>query len=128
MFSITKTSGKKLSVYELIFSEFIDDDEMKRWVEESRQTLRDAPPKFCVKIDMSKLRPLPLEAQATMLEGQKLYRQKGMVRSAVIVNSVIMKMHFERIAKKSGIHEWERYFSSDETDFDAKADEWLAGG
>ena len=45
-----------------------------------------------------------------------------MVRSAVLVSNALVKLQLERIAKESGIHEWERYFSVEEPDFQAEPD------
>lgn len=62
-----------------------------------------------------------------MEQGQAKYREKGMVRSAVLVDSAVTRMQFERLAKQSGIYEWERYFSADEPDHDERMTDWLQG-
>jgi hypothetical protein len=61
------------------------------------------------------LKPLNPEAQKMMEEGQKLYKSKGMQRSVVIVESVTISMQFKRIAKQTGIYDWERYISAQES-------------
>jgi len=65
---------------------------MQRWADESKQRLTSAPDNFGVFVDMIHLKPLPPDAQEILTEGQKLYKEKGMVRSVVIVNSTILKM------------------------------------
>jgi hypothetical protein len=67
---------------------------------------------FGVFVDMRTLKPLPEDAQKVMEEGQKLFKQKGMTRSVVIVTGALTKMQFKRIAQETGIYEWERYIDS----------------
>ncbi|MBT9544148.1 MAG: hypothetical protein IV090_02030 [Candidatus Sericytochromatia bacterium] len=98
--------------YYLTFGDLIKADEMNRWVSESKQEMLSAPSQFGVFVDMRTLAPLPEDAQVAMQEGQKLYKSKGMTRSVVIVNSKITKMQFMRIAKETGIYEWERYIDA----------------
>lgn len=88
---------------------------MKLWVDESRKALAAAPGKFGIFVDMRSLKPLTTDAQATMQEGQKLFKGKGMTRSVVIVDSAVTKMQFQRIAKETGIYEWERYIDASKT-------------
>ena len=68
---------KKDYGYKLTFGDFITEEEMKKWVEESRSTLASSPASFHIFVDMRTLKPLPPEAQAAMQEGQKLYKEKG---------------------------------------------------
>lgn len=95
--------------YRLTFGGFIPLAEMKQWVEDSRKELTSAPNEFGVFIDMRSLKPLEPEVQEYMKNGQILFKEKGMVRSVVIVETPILKMQFQRIAKTTGIYEWERY-------------------
>ncbi|PIQ23367.1 hypothetical protein COW36_08450 [bacterium (Candidatus Blackallbacteria) CG17_big_fil_post_rev_8_21_14_2_50_48_46] len=101
-------------------------DEMKEWVKASQKALEDAPSEFGVFVDMRTLAPLPPDAQEAMQEGQKLFKQKGMVRSVVIVNNAVTKMQFMRIAKETGIYAWERYIDAGTvSDWQAKGEAWL---
>ncbi len=47
-----------------------------------------------------------------MEEGQKEYKERGMTRSVVILDSAIMAMQFKRLAKDTGIYQWERYIDA----------------
>ncbi len=117
---------KKPYGYKLTFSGFIQAAEMQKWVEESRKALAAAPSKFGVLVDMRTLKPLAADAQALMQEGQKLYKQKGMVRSAVVVDSAMTKMQFQRIARTSGIYQWERYIDgSSVKNWEQVAADWI---
>ncbi len=112
--------------YKLTFEGRIDNDEMSQWVEDSKSKLTSAPSKFSVMVDMRNLKPLLQEAQETMASGQKLYKQAGMERSAVVVNSAVLKMQFNRLAKESGIYQWERYIDASATaDWESVATKWL---
>ncbi len=127
MYEIKKTTTGPLAKYDLRFSGFIQADEMKRWVAETKTALVGAPPKFVVNVDMRGMKPLPPDAQEFMEGGQKLYKQKGMLRSAVLVDSVVLKMQFERLAKQSGIYEWERYFAASDPSYEVAIKQWLDG-
>lgn len=117
---------KKDYGYKLTFGEFIDAIEMKQWLEESRTLLQSASTSFGVFVDMQTLKPLPREAQEFMQEGQKLYKETGMVRSVVILANVITKMQFQRIAKETGIYEWERYLdSATDMNWEQTGEKWI---
>ncbi len=105
-----KSYGVKLT-----FGDFINKDEMSMWLQESEKVMPRLPDKFGVFVDMRTLKPLPQDAQEEMEKGQKLYKQTGMVRSVVILNNSITTMQFKRIAKKTGIYEWERYIDASAT-------------
>jgi len=112
--------------YKLTFEGFIKKDGMKQWIEESKKALAAASAGFGIVVDMRDLKPLPADSQLAMEEGQKLYKAKGMKRSAVIVNSGIMKMQFQRLAKQSGIYEWERYIdASNQQNWKDLAEKWI---
>lgn len=100
---------KKDYGYRLTFADIIQEGEMAKWVEESKKALQVAPSSFGVFVDMRTLKPLPLESQKHMQEGQKLYKEKGMSRSVVILANAVTKIQFKRIAQETGIYQWERY-------------------
>jgi hypothetical protein len=100
----------------LTFGGFMDSPEMEKWVEESKSFLETLSPKFGVFVDMRELKPLPEGSQAIMQIGQKLYKLKGMQRSVVILDNAITTLQFKRIAKDTGIYEWERYIDASATD------------
>jgi hypothetical protein len=112
--------------YHLTFGGFMKEKEMKQWFEESKKVLADQEGEFVVFVDMRTLKPLPVEAQAAMTNGQRFYRQSGMQRSVVILNNPITTMQFKRIAKESGIYEWERYIdASTETNWEKVGLDWV---
>ncbi len=125
VYSIERTSYG----YKLTFGGILTAEEMKAWVEDSKKKLLAPPPKFGVVVDMREIKPLPKDAQPHMEEGQKLYKEKGMARSAVILKNAITKMQFQRIGKETGIYEWERYIdASSVPDWEKVAVSWVVDG
>ena len=115
--------------YKLTFSGVIREPEMTTWVEESRHALLNAQPGFGVFVDMRDLATLPHESQEMMEKGQKLYKEKGMARSVVIVTKPITRMQFMRIGKETGIYDWERYLSASDTpDWERVGLDWIEKG
>ncbi|MEN8122374.1 MAG: hypothetical protein ABFS35_18660 [Bacteroidota bacterium] len=120
---------KKEYGFHLVFSDFIKADEMKRWVDDSTKALTTANGNFGVFIDMRTLKPLLPDAQEYMQQGQKLFKQKGMQRSVVILNNTITTMQFKRIARQTGIYEWERYLDASKiTNWEKVGIDWLKNG
>lgn len=104
---------KKKSGYILTFSGEIDATEMKEWVERSKITLfGENRHEFGVIVDMKDLKPLKADARELMIEGQKLYKDKGMKRSAVILSSTELTHQFKNLAMQSGIYLTERYIDA----------------
>ncbi len=107
---------RKTSGYLLTFGGVITKDEMKNWVTESKAALaKEASTSFGVIVDMRTLAPLPPDTQELMVGGQQLYKQKGLKRSVVVVNNNVTAMQFKRLAKDSGIYQWERYIDASST-------------
>jgi len=112
--------------FKLTFGDTIETTEMTRWVAESEKALQNVSGEFGVFVDMRTLKPLTDSTQAEMEKGQKLYKGKGMTRSVVVVESAIVAMQFKRLARQSGIYNWERYIaSSDDPGWEAKGLAWI---
>jgi len=64
-----------------------------------------------------------------MAETQALYKQKGMQRSAVVLDNALTTTQFRRIAKESGIDAWERYIDANLTPkWSEAAVKWVRDG
>ena len=75
---------------------------------------------------MENLNLLTSETRTIMINGQKLYKDKGMVRSAVILNKSEIVMQFKSLAMVSGIYRNERYIDSTQVDDAMKvAQDWV---
>jgi hypothetical protein len=103
---------KKNYGFKLTFEGFIKEDEMAKWKSEVVKALNTNFTKFGVFVDMRTLKPLPVETQTLLQEGQKLFKAKGMERSVVILANAGITMQFQRIAKQTGIYQWERYINA----------------
>ncbi len=116
--------------FRITFGDLMSVEELQRWVGDTKKVLGSRPAgAFGVFVDMRTLKPLSPEAQAVMVEGQKLYKEKGMQRSAVILNSALLTTQFKRLAKESGIYAWERYLDASSTpDWERKAESWITAG
>ena len=120
-----KIEGKPFGV-RLTFADYMDAAEMKKWVEDSRRELLRVRRPFGVFVDMRTLKPLSPDARKLMEEGQKLYKTGGMERSVVILDSPTLVLQFKRVAKDSGIYEWERYLdASKHSNWEQIGIDWL---
>jgi len=122
MYKIEKTSyGVKM-----IFRDVIEKSELMNWLSDSKNILDTLSDKFGVLVDMRELLPLTAESQLILQEGQKLYKEKGMERSVVILNSPILTIQIKRLSKATGIYAFERYIdSSKHSDWEEMAKEWI---
>ncbi len=108
MYKIEKTNyGVKLT-----FAGFIQEAEMAKWVEESKSLIPSLPQRFGIFVDMRNLATLPQVSKIEMEKGQIAYKQAGMQRSVVILENSIIAMQFKKIAKETGIDQWERYIDA----------------
>lgn len=123
------TIERKPYGFKLTFADLIKPDEMKKWVDESQRAVSMKSGNFGVFVDMRDLKPLPPESKTIMESGQKLYKEGGMERSVVILSNTILTMQFKRIAKESGIYQWERYIdSSKEANWEKIGEDWIFKG
>ena len=91
----------------------ITPEEMTRWVNDEQWFLPSLPPHhFGMVVDTRELEPLSTESQVELQKGLSLFRDKGLQRSAVIVDSALAKEQFMRTAKETGIDAWERYIDA----------------
>lgn len=126
MYKIEKTNyGVKLT-----FGGFMQSTELSKWVEDSENTLKTITSNsFGVLIDMRTLVPLSNDAQQEMQRGQVLYKQKGMIRSCVILANASIATQFKQIAQQAGIYEWERYIDEiSNQNWENTAIKWLSDG
>lgn len=111
------------------FSGSIDRAEMQAWVEEAEEIIDasdHAGSEWGCLIDMRELQPLEDDVRPVMIKGQRMYREKGMNRSCVILNSAKTARQFRKIAKESGIFEFERYIDASSTpNWEERAMDWI---
>ncbi len=120
---------KKEFGFIITFGGSISVDEMESWVNDSKQALTPQNSPFGVIVDMRELSPLSPGAKDKMQEGQILYKEKGMNRSAVIVSQGFLATQFRMIAQQTGIYEWERYIdSANNPNWEEIAIDWIKKG
>jgi hypothetical protein len=104
---------KRPSGYVLTFAGNIDSKEMDNWHKDSQKILEtEERSGFGVIINMKDLLPLSNDTTGIMISGQKLYKDKGMLRSAVILNNGELTSQFKNLAIQSGIFVTERYIDA----------------
>lgn len=115
--------------FKLTFGGVLDKNELQKWINESQALLKSTQDEFGVFVDMRTLHPLVRDAQMLMEEGQKEYKERGMQRSVVILDSAIMAMQFKRLAKDTGIYQWERYIdASTHNNWEELGVNWISDG
>ncbi len=118
---------KNGNVFYQTFSDFVSEQEITKWIEESEKALAAVKgQKFYVFADLRKLKPLSPAAGQLMAKGQEMYQKSGLERSVVILADAVTSMQFVRLAKQSGIDAWERYIDASSTpDFKEVGLDWL---
>jgi hypothetical protein len=115
--------------FKITFSGSIDLDEMTSWVDASKNALVSQTSAFGVMVDMRELSPLAPSVGERLQDGQKLYKEKGMTRSAVAVNQGFVAAQLKMVAQDTGIYEWERYVdASINTNWENTCIDWIANG
>ncbi len=103
---------KKTYGYKILKSGIISVQDVEKFQAESELNLAQNNEKFSVFVDMRKVEILPAECKDLMYKGQRLYKQMGMERSVVIVADSVTAMQLQLLAKKTEIHEFERYIDA----------------
>lgn len=114
----------------LTFASPMSAQDMQAWIAESKQALAEPlPAGWGVVVDMRELSSLTAEAQKLLQTGQALYKQAGMQRSAVAVRDAVTAMQFRRLARNSGIDQWERYINVQQVaQWQSAAKRWVVEG
>jgi anti-anti-sigma regulatory factor len=112
--------------FTLTFSGTIYADELQGWLQESAKVLAQHKGPFGVIVDMRSLLPLGPEARAIILQGQRLFKNRGLERSVVVLTSSAVTAQFRQLAKDSGVYRFERYINaSDDPHWLEHALDWV---
>ena len=115
--------------FKLTFGGFIQKPEMQKWADDTKAALADKSGSFGVMGDMRTLKPLAEDVQGVMVQGQGQFKTAGMTRSVVVVQDATTAMQFKRLARESGIYQWERYLSAEKApNWEAVGRKWLVDG
>jgi len=113
----------------LTFRGVVSFEEVERWGHDIIVALSAVPKAFSVFVDMRGLVPLAPEAHGALRQGQVFARQVGMQRSVVVVDDREIAEQFERIARETGIYEYERYVDAlTEKRWEEKSLGWIVDG
>src|SRR5262245_6580799 len=81
---------------------------------------------FGLMVDIRGQKANPPETQEIIKQAMMWLRQNGMVRSAVVLDSAVARLMMVRMAKQTGVYQWERYIdASKDTDWESKAIDWI---
>lgn len=112
--------------YKLVFEGFLQKQDLSTLLDDMRQTIRSRGRKFPVLLDMRHSRAFPADAQVILKEAILFFKQVGMERNAVILNSAIATLQVRRLGKETGIDATSRYIdASTQQDWEKVAIDWL---
>ncbi|MBU8900402.1 hypothetical protein DRW03_07945 [Corallococcus sp. H22C18031201] len=84
---------------------------------------------FGLMVDIRGQKANPPETQEIIKQAMGWLRQNGMVRSTVVLDSAVARLMMVRMAKQSGVYQWERYLdASKDSDWETKAIDWIVHG
>ena len=114
----------------LTFSGPQSPEDLQAWLQEAQRQLQaPLPANWGVVVDMRELPALSAASQAVMQSGQQAFKRQGMVRSAVALSDAVTTMQFRRLARSSGIDQWERYINVQTVDnWQTAAKRWVVEG
>lgn len=109
---------------------YITPPEAKAWFEDLRTkvAVKKGRP-FGLMVDIRGQKANPPETQEIIKQAMGWLKQNGMVRSTVVLDSTVARLMMVRMAKQSGVYEWERYIdASKDPDWEHKAIDWIVNG
>ena len=89
----------------------IKKEEAEEWFNGMKNALKKTNKGFKVFVDMRGFKPASEEVQKCFVDIQKEFKDHGMSKSVVILNSGIAVLQLKRTAKESGIYDHERYLT-----------------
>jgi hypothetical protein len=112
--------------YKLVFEGFLQKQDLSTLLDDMKQTIRSRGRKFPVLLDMRHSRAFPADAQVILKEAILFFKQVGMERNAVVLNSAIATLQARRLGRETGIDATSRYIdASTEQEWEKVAIDWL---
>lgn len=112
--------------YKLVFEGFLQKHDLSTLLDDMKQTIRSRGRKFPVLMDMRHSRAFPADAQVILKEAILFFKQVGMERNAVVLNSAIATLQARRLGRETGIDATSRYIdASTEQDWEKVAIDWM---
>jgi len=125
MYSVERTDYG----FKLCFAGFVTASEMKQWANEIDMALKEQTKSFGILLDIHEMKPLAYDSRKILETGQKLFRIKGMKRSAILLADPVRT--FQQSGNNQNIGRWdyERYFDKTENPAaEEHAVKWVASG
>lgn len=123
------TIEKKPYGIRLCFNGMMDEETAKNFVNDFNKVLDTIAGSISIMIDLINGSPMPGKSQILVNELYQKVIQKGLIRSANIVPSSMMKLQMVRLAKEHGTYDKARYINfSDNPGWEKIALDWLENG
>lgn len=114
--------------YRSTISDVLPEAEAKAWFEDVKRAVGTRS-NFGQLIDLRRQKPYGPETNAVIQEAMTYVRAKGMVRSAVVLSSAVTALQIKRLAKETGMYEYERYIdASADPNWEQTALAWIERG
>jgi hypothetical protein len=111
--------------YKSTISAPFPENEAAAWFDDIKRVV-GAAHEFGQLIDLRGQKPYGPETNKIIQDAMRYVREMGMQRSAVIVASPTTKVQIMRLARETGMYEYERYFdASSEPAWESKATAWI---
>ena len=112
--------------YKLVLEGFLQKQDLSTLLDDMKRTVFSRGRKFPVLLDMRHSRAFPADAQEILKEAIRFFKQVGMERHAVVLNSAIATLQLRRLGKETGIDAASRYIdASTQQDWEKVALDWL---
>lgn len=112
--------------FKLVFEGFLQKQDLSTLLDDMKQTVFSRGRKFPVLMDMRLSRAFPTDAQEILKEAIRFFKQVGMERNAVVLNSAIATLQARRLGKETGIDAASRYIdASTQQNWEKVALDWL---
>ena len=111
------------------FDGMMDEEVAKEFAKEFLRVLAGIDGNISILIDLRRGKPISVKSQEALNECYNAVVKKGLIRSANIVSSALMKMQMMRRAKELGTYDKVRYIDSSENEnCEQIALDWLERG
>lgn len=113
--------------FKFTFAGFIKEFEMQEYFEQAKKALVNSGlKKYCVLVDNTGLKPLPPESKNIIDKAQRMFKKGGLIRSVLLLSNPVTTLQFKKIAKETGVYEYERFIDTSQTDdYEKIAEAWL---
>lgn len=108
---------------------YITEDAARAWRDDLHRLLADMPAPFGLLVDIRTQRANPPETQTIIQDVMRSLREKGLQRSAVVLDSALALRQLVRLSQSTGVYAYERYLDANTTpDWERRALDWIQHG